>query len=197
MKSPVRNADFNTHAIFATSWWNASSSPKLTTATRASPKHGKNGRARLQTRPNSFPARDRIPGPDRIAVIRSNSPQALVVAYLGQPSRTGTPTSFSRSASASPPGPMVMIHEAPGRRRWAVPSSRPPPVLPPAPPTVRKWPAPQQSRDRLVAENNLAQHDHPRQMELDPPKLSCNSATCAPTSASTRFPPRPRNSLSG
>jgi class 3 adenylate cyclase len=166
MKSPVRNPDFNTHAIFA---------HELVECFIISEIDDRNPRildvmeklvVPACKRANFLPRRaDRIPGPDRIAVIKEQLAAApLVVAYLGQPVPHWNADVILEVGFRLATGkPLVMIHEAPPPSAdGSVPSLK---ALLPFyllhRTTVEVAAQPQQSLDRLVAEINLAQHDRP------------------------------------
>jgi len=166
MKTPVRNPDFNTHAIFA---------HELVECFIISEIDDRNPRITevmeklivpACKRMNFLPRRaDRIPGPDRIAVIKEQLAAApLVVAYLGQPSPHWNADVILEIGFRLATGkPIVMIHEPPlPAADGSIPSLK---ALLPFyllhRTTVEVAPNPQSSLDRLAAEIGLAQHDHP------------------------------------
>ncbi len=166
MKPPVRNPDFNTHAIFA---------HELVECFIISEIDERNPRiAEVMEkmivpackRTNFLPRRaDRIPGPDRIAVIKEQLAEApLVIAYLGQPKPHWNADVILEVGFRLATGkPMVMIHEAPP----ASPDGSVASLKALLPfyllhrTTVEIAQQPQQSLDRLIAEINLAKHDRP------------------------------------
>jgi len=166
MKPPVRNPDFNTHAIFA---------HELVECFIISEIDERNPRiAEVMEkmivpackRTNFLPRRaDRIPGPDRIAVIKEQLAEApLVIAYLGKPNPHWNADVILEVGFRLATGkPMVMIHEAPPPSAdGSIPSLK---ALLPFyllhRTTVEVAAQPPQSLDRLIAEINLAQHDRP------------------------------------
>jgi len=166
LKPPVRNPDFNTHAIFA---------HELTECFLISEIDDRNPRiAEVMEklvvpackRANFLPRRaDRIPGPDRIAVIKEQLAAApLVVAYLGQPVPHWNADVILEVGFRLATGkPLVMIHESPPPSAdGSIPSLK---ALLPFyllhRTTIEIAANPQQSLDRLIAEINLAQHDRP------------------------------------
>ncbi len=166
MKPPVRNPDFNTHAIFA---------HELAECFIISEIDDRNPRiAEVMEkmivpackRTNFLPRRaDRIPGPDRIAVIKEQLATApLVIAYLGQPSpHWNADVILEIGFRLSTGKPLVMINEAPAPAPdGSIPSLK---ALLPFyllhRTTVEIAPNPQNSLDRLVSEISLARHDHP------------------------------------
>jgi class 3 adenylate cyclase len=166
MKSPVRNPDFNTHAIFAHELVECFIITEIDDRNPRISEVMEKMVVPACKRANFLPRRaDRIPGPDRIAVIKEQLAEApLVVAYLGQPKPHWNADVILEVGFRLATGrPMVMIHEAPPPSLdGSVPSLK---ALLPFyllhRTTVEVAPQPQQSLDRLVAEINLAQHDHP------------------------------------
>jgi class 3 adenylate cyclase len=164
LKPPVKNPDFNTQAIFVRD---------LEECFIISPIDDRNLRiAEVMEklivpackRTNFLPRRaDRIPGPDRMAVIKEQLAAApLAVAYLGQPSTGWNADVLLEIGFRLATGkPMVMLNEAP--QPFADGSF---PSLKALLPfyllhrtTIGVDAQPQQSVDRLVAEINLARQD--------------------------------------
>jgi len=164
LKPPVKNSDFNTQNIFV---------HELQECFIISPIDDRNQRIadvmeRLIVpackRTNFLPRRaDRIPGPDRIAVIKDQLASApLAVAYLGEPSPHWNADVILEIGFRLATGkPIVMINEPPPPAAdGVVPSLK---ALLPFyllhRTTIGVDLQPQQTVDRLVAEINLARQD--------------------------------------